>query len=168
MGCQVIVEAAARHPRRVSNAVLIGPSIDPRARTPAAQILRLLRIAFREPLAITGIAIVDYLHCGPRRLWHTFRFGLEHPMTDRLRQMQCPTLLIRGERDLLASAPWCEDCARLVPDGQLVTVPSAAHAVHYSHPDEVAAIVKRFLIKSGRRGPDRRARIPGRHAAALG
>ena len=145
LGCQISAEAAARHPDRISHAVLIGPSMDPRARTPAGQIARLIRVAFREPLAISRIAVVDYLHCGTRRLWRTFQHGLEHPMADRLRQVRCPTLVLRGEYDLLATAPWCEEARRRLPNGELVTIPDAAHAVHFSHPDIVAAAVTTFL-----------------------
>jgi 2-hydroxy-6-oxonona-2,4-dienedioate hydrolase len=145
LGCQIIAEAAARHPDRVSHAVLIGPSMDPRARTPAAQIARLIRVAFREPLAMSRIAVMDYLHCGTRRLWRTFQHGLDHPMADRLRQVQCPTLVLRGEHDLLSTAPWCEEATRRLPHGDLMTIPDAAHAVHFSHPDIVSAAVTTFL-----------------------
>lgn len=145
LGCQIIAEAAARHPERVSHAVLIGPSMDPGARTAASQIARLIRVAFREPLAMSRVAVVDYLHCGTRRLWRTFQHGLEHPMADRLRQVRCPTLVLRGEHDLLATAPWCEEIRQRLPDGELVTIPDAAHAVHFSHPDVVAATVTTFL-----------------------
>jgi pimeloyl-ACP methyl ester carboxylesterase len=94
---------------------------------------------------MSRIAVVDYLHCGTRRLWRTFQHGLEHPMADRLRQVHCPTLVVRGEHDLLATAPWCEEATRRLPDGALVTIPDAAHAVHFSHPDTVSAAVTTFL-----------------------
>jgi pimeloyl-ACP methyl ester carboxylesterase len=145
LGCQVIAEAAVRHPRRVSHAVLIGPSMDPQARTAARQVAGLIRIALREPLSLSGIAVLDYLRCGPWRLWRTFQYGLAHPMADQLRRVLCPALIIRGEHDLLSTARWCDEATRLLPNGRLVTIASAAHAVHYSHPADVATVVNSFL-----------------------
>jgi pimeloyl-ACP methyl ester carboxylesterase len=151
MGCQVIAELAAVRPERVDRAVLIGPAMDPRASTPAAQIRLLVRDAVREPLSVLGIAVADYVRCGPRRMWQTFRYALEHDMAGRLQQMRCPTLVVRGEHDALASAEWVQTAVRLLSDGRLSVVPDAAHAAHYSAPGAVARIVREFVTRSKQR-----------------
>ena len=42
-GCQVAVELAVRHPDRVRGLVLVGPTMDPSARTAPREVLRWLR-----------------------------------------------------------------------------------------------------------------------------
>ncbi|UQA91182.1 alpha/beta fold hydrolase [Streptomyces halobius] len=39
-GCQVAVVAAARHPDRIAGLVLVGPTVDPAARSFVRQLLR--------------------------------------------------------------------------------------------------------------------------------
>jgi pimeloyl-ACP methyl ester carboxylesterase len=61
-GCQVAVELAVGHPDRVAGLALVGPTMDPSARTAPRQILRWLWDTAREDplqLPITG--------AGPRR-----------------------------------------------------------------------------------------------------
>lgn len=53
MGAQIALEVAARHPAVVDRIVLIGPTVDPSARTAPRQLWRLLRdIAVESPVVI--------------------------------------------------------------------------------------------------------------------
>jgi pimeloyl-ACP methyl ester carboxylesterase len=47
-GCQVAVDLAVRYPDRVCGLVLVGPTMDPSARTASRQMLRSLRDTARE------------------------------------------------------------------------------------------------------------------------
>jgi pimeloyl-ACP methyl ester carboxylesterase len=144
-GCQIIVELALRHPERVSRAVLVGPTIDPAARSVLRQATRLARDAFREPLALSFVQTRDYLIFGPRRLLRTLQVMLDDPVEQKLPRMIQPTLVVRGGRDPIVPQQWAVEVARLIPSGQFAVVPQASHAVNYSAPGQLARLVLQFL-----------------------
>jgi 2-hydroxy-6-oxonona-2,4-dienedioate hydrolase len=51
LGCQIIVNVALRYPECITHAVLVGPTMDPKARTLRQAALRLLLDARGEPLS---------------------------------------------------------------------------------------------------------------------
>ena len=145
LGAQIIVDFAVRYPERVERAVLVALTIDRRARGFVRQVARLLLDALREPLSLLPIVIVDYLRAGlargARTLWH----ALADPVRDKLPLMRTPALVVRGERDPIVPQAWVEEATALLPEARLVVIPSAAHAVNYSAPDELALEVLRFM-----------------------
>ena len=148
MGCQIIADLAARRPERGARVVLLGPSMDPHARTAVSQILRLLRDLPRERISGILLALLDYLQCGPRRLWRTFQYALDDPIEEKLPRVQCPTLVVRGTRDPIVPESWAEEAARLLPRGQLVHLADATHIAHYTTPDQFVGVVRAFLEES--------------------
>ena len=143
-GCQVIVEAARRHPERVGRLVLTGPALDPAIRTFWRPILRLVQDGFYEP-ALIGPASYDFLEMGPGRVWGTYQAALADRIEDKLLGLQMPVLLVRGERDPVASPTWLERMASLLPNVQTRTILRAPHAVAFSTPQEVARLAGIFL-----------------------
>jgi pimeloyl-ACP methyl ester carboxylesterase len=148
LGCHVIAELAVRHPGRASRLVLNSPAIDPHLRSAPQQFGRLFLSAFREPPSLLPIVAWDYLRTGPRRMWAIFRNALRERIEDALPRVRCPTLVVRGTRDLLVSEPWAIEAARLLPDGRFVPIAGAAHAANYSAADEMAGIIGAFLADS--------------------
>jgi 2-hydroxy-6-oxonona-2,4-dienedioate hydrolase len=144
-GCQIIADLAVRHPSRVERAVLQGPTMDPRARAALRQLGRLLLDTPREPPSLLPIELLDYLSAGTARAWRTLRYALEDRIEDNLPRAQMPTLIVRGERDPIAPQRWAEEAARLLPEGWLVVIPGAAHAVNYGAPSEFTRVVRAFL-----------------------
>ncbi|MGZ3423675.1 MAG: diacylglycerol kinase family protein, partial [Polyangiales bacterium] len=73
----------------------------------------------------------------------------EVALTDRVETklplVKAPTLVLRGEKDAFVSEGWIERMRRLLPRGVSASIPDAAHAAHYSRPEEVAAVVRPFL-----------------------
>jgi 2-hydroxy-6-oxonona-2,4-dienedioate hydrolase len=142
LGCQVVVECAARHADRVDAVVLAAPTVDPLAATVARQLGRLALDALREPPSLLAIAALDYLRAGPARVLTTFRRALAHPIEARLGDVRAPAVVVRGERDPVVPPRWAEAAARLLPRGRLLVVPGAAHAVNYSAGRRLARIVR--------------------------
>ena len=67
LGCQITVDLAAREPERFERIVLIGPTVDPRYRTPLRHAPRFFVDAVREPPSLLPIIVRDYLRFGLRR-----------------------------------------------------------------------------------------------------
>lgn len=144
-GCQVIAEMATLYPQRLEQSILVGPTIDPHARTTSSQSGRLLKDIAWEPLSLLPLNLRDYLACRPARLWHTYRFALKDAIEQKLPRMSLPTLVVRGGRDPIVSQRWAEEAAALLPAGTLAVVPGAGHAVNYNSPAELAHLVTAFV-----------------------
>lgn len=144
MGAQVALEVAARHPDAVARLVLVGPTVDPAARTAPRQIWRLLRdIAIESPKVIL-VGAREYLRAGPR-LRAKFRAMLAHRPEDVLARVTAPTLVLRGEHDLVAPRDWCARIAASVPDGRLVEVPGHGHETLIRDAGPAAATIRAFV-----------------------
>jgi pimeloyl-ACP methyl ester carboxylesterase len=147
LGCQIVIELARRRPELVRALVLISPTVDPRYRTPTRQALTLAVDSLREPPGLWRIIWGDYRAMGLRRLLATARFGLRDRPEAKLPGIHMPVLVLRGERDMITTRGWAERCARLAENGRYVPVAKAAHAAHFTDPDEVARLISSFLAE---------------------
>ncbi len=145
LGCQVLTDLAVRYPARVDRLILTGPTLDPHARTLLQQFLRLLSDGPREPLSLSVPLVRDIFAGGPLRALETFRYALRDPICQKLKQIQAPTLVVRGSRDPISTQRWAEEAVALLPNGRLVVIPGAPHAVNYSAPDALVDVVCAFL-----------------------
>ena len=150
LGCQVIVDLAVRHPTLVDAAILVGPTVDSRARTMLQQLWRGLRDLIHEPWSLWRILARDYLRTGTRRMFETFRFALNDRMAEKCPQVVAPTLLVRGSLDTIAPTRWLAELAMLIPDARVVVIPGSTHAAHYSTPEEVVHALLAFLATTQR------------------
>lgn len=148
-GCQMIVDFATRYPERVERAVLTGPSVDPRARTTLGQVFRLLLDAPREKLSLWFLHLPDYVAAGLSRAWQARRYVLWDRIEEKLPHVYVPVLVVRGSRDPIVPQDWAEEVTRLLPQGRLVVVPGAPHALNYSRPADLVRVVYPFLSASG-------------------
>lgn len=151
MGCQVIAELAVRSPGRVELAVLQGPVMDPGARNLPQQAARLALDCLREPPSLLLIEVLDLIVAGPLRSLRTFRYAAEHRIEEKLPELRAPTLVLHGGRDPIVPEQWAREVAGLLPDGRLVVVEEAAHAMNYDAPSELARHVRAFVGTSAPR-----------------
>jgi pimeloyl-ACP methyl ester carboxylesterase len=147
-GCQVVVDLAVHAPELLGPVVLNGPTMDRHARSAPRQLVRLLANAPRERPSLGILLARDYLDCGPRRWFATFRFLLHDPIERKLRHVHTPTVVVRGSHDTVAPRAWAEEVAALLPDGRLAEVPGAGHTLNYSAPAELARITRPLLGKA--------------------
>lgn len=145
LGCQIIAQFAVRHPENLLKAILVGPTMDRRARTVHQEIGRWLLNCPFEPWHLFPIVIRDYLDIGFRRFVTTFRYGLQDAIEDHLPGIQIPTLVVRGSRDTVVPQRWAEEVKQLLPQGQFVVIEGAAHDVNYNSPRELAHAVRTFI-----------------------
>lgn len=148
LGCQIAVELAVTQPERVVALVLVGPTTDPSARSLLRQAWRLARDVVREPPSLLAVVALDYARTGPLRTTRWARRMLEHRIEERLPEVRVPTLVVRGARDPIVPRRWAEEVARLVPRGELVELPGAAHAAHFTHPEALRRLVNDLLTRS--------------------
>ena len=75
------------------------------------------------------------------------------PAIERLAEIDVPTLLLLGERDVADEHRIIERLRRELPDAQLKVFPGVGHATNLETPDEFNQIVDQFLRE---RQPDLR------------
>jgi pimeloyl-ACP methyl ester carboxylesterase len=143
-GCQVAVELAVRHPDHVRGLVLVGPTVDPAARTASRQVLRWLGdTAMEDPLQLP-ILLRDVRDAGLRRVVGTLSHALRDPIEDKLPLVRVPVLVTRGSREPIVPPAWAAAAARLAPLGELAVVPGP-HNANYGAAAHLGALVRAFL-----------------------
>jgi pimeloyl-ACP methyl ester carboxylesterase len=147
-GCQVAVDLAARFPTLAGSLVLVGPTVDRRARSWHGQLGRWIRNAPREPLSLGLVVARDYLTTWPLRIARTFNAALADAIEEKAPRVVLPTLVVRGSEDPIAPAEWVQELASRFPCGEVLELPGAAHTANYSHPEALAAATVRFLERA--------------------
>ncbi|WP_168199830.1 alpha/beta fold hydrolase [Citricoccus sp. SGAir0253] len=145
MGCQVVVDAIAGHPGLAAGYVLLGPTVDPRARSLPAQAWRLARDTLREPPRTNAVIFRDYARMGLVRYLRTSRSMLADRIEADIARCDVPGLVVRGGRDPIAPRAWVRQLAAAAPRARSAEVPGAPHAVQHVRPRELAAVITPFL-----------------------
>lgn len=138
LGCQVVAHLLRDAPGTASGAVLVGPTVDERARTARAQGLRLVRDTAAEPPRLAGLILRECTRCGVRRYLRTVGHMLADRIEDVLPEAAVPVLVLRGEHDPVAPRAWTHRLAALAPQGRAAEVAGARHVVQWTHPAELA------------------------------
>jgi 2-hydroxy-6-oxonona-2,4-dienedioate hydrolase len=144
-GCQVIADLAARYPERVERAILQGPTTPPEERSWFWQFIRWRQNQRYNPRSLGPVTYEDYKKCGLRRMYGSFRSQLTDRIEDKAPRIQAPVLVVRGEHDPIANQSWCEEIARLCPQGRLAIIPGVAHTLCYTAPVQLAAVSRSFV-----------------------
>ena len=147
MGCPVIIEFAHRYPERIDRAVLVSPAGGLFNQPLRRAIGQLSVDAPREPLKMARVAVPDYVRFGVPSTARMFRSLTHYPSLQRLLEMRIPTLVVLGQRDpLLPHAHRVDEIASQTDSHVLVVLlEGAAHAINFSHPDQLAHIIRSFM-----------------------
>jgi pimeloyl-ACP methyl ester carboxylesterase len=145
-GAQLALRAAVAAPARVAGLVLIGITFDPPVRERWPRLVPRLRTYLHERPRELLVTMPDFVRGGPRVAQYLASALRDRP-EDRVGQVRCPVLVLRGRRDALSPLPWARRLAEGCVDGQLRTLPGS-HNVTYTHPGAVAlqlgALVRRL------------------------
>lgn len=114
-GCQWAVELAARFPGRIGALVLVGPTVDPHARSAVRLAGQWLRNSVRESPRMTPLNVADYRDAGLRRVLAGFGASMRDRIEDKLPHVDAPVLVVRGGQDRMVSQAWAEEVTRLLP-----------------------------------------------------
>ncbi len=147
MGCAVITEFAHRHPDRLERAILVAPAGGLHNQPLQRALRQLVHDGVREPPRLVPVAVPDYLRFGVPSTLRLFRALTQYPSLDRLLAMRVPTMAVIGSRDPLMPGPdrLKEVAGQTSNDALLVVIEGAAHAVNFSHPDELANVIRLFM-----------------------
>ncbi|UJP39254.1 alpha/beta fold hydrolase [Cellulomonas palmilytica] len=147
MGCPVSLELAHQAPDRVDRTVLVSPAGGVQNQPFGRALRQLARDVLRESPRMAPIAIPDYVRFGPLNALHLFSELTRFPSLERLLRTPVPALAVLGSRDPLMPRPArVREIARLAPPHvTVVLVEGAAHAVNFSHPGELAHVVRSWL-----------------------
>lgn len=148
LGCHTVAMVAARHPERVAGTILVAPHGDPGGRNTLRLVMRFMNNSVREPLSSWAIMFKDFLKAGPRRTLLTLHNLQQSPLEPWLPRVYVPALVVRGARDRIVPGWWVGRVAVLLPQCRAVEIPEAAHVPNYSHPKQLAALVRAF-VESG-------------------
>ena len=147
MGCAVICEFAFRHRERIDRAVLVSPAGGIHNQ-PLHKAMRQLAVdGVREPARLLPVVVPDYLRFGVRSTVDMFRTLTRFPALDRMLALDVPTLVVVGQRDPLmpGSARLVEIAAQTENHVLMVVIDTAAHAINFTHPDELAHAIGLFM-----------------------
>ena len=158
MGCPVGLEVAHLAPDRIHGLVLVSPAGGVHNQPMIRALGQLAKDVLRERTAMFPVALPDYVKFGPLNGLRLFHELTRFPSLERLLSTPAPTLAVLGVRDPLMPPPdRVREIARLAPQHLTVAiVDAAAHAVNFSHPEELAGVIEAWLddaIADGTRLP---------------
>lgn len=79
------------------------------------------------------------------RIVITAKSALKHNLTDQLKDIHVPTLLVWGKQDTITPPFVAEKFHELIKNSELFYIDRCGHAPMMEHPDEFNRILKRFL-----------------------
>ncbi|MBD2338339.1 alpha/beta hydrolase [Calothrix sp. FACHB-156] len=81
----------------------------------------------------------------PQGIYHQSRAILGCDTTQRLKDIQCPTLILVGKQDILTPVKFSHQLAQGIPQAELVVLNSGGHGFLIESPEDVAAAMLKFL-----------------------
>jgi pimeloyl-ACP methyl ester carboxylesterase len=159
MGCAISLEVAHAAPERVHRLVLVSPAGGVQNQPLLRALGQLATDGIRESPRMLPVAVPDYVKFGPLNGLRLFRELTRYPSLERLLHTPVPTLAVLGGRDPLMAPPSrVREVAGLSPEHLSVAlVEKAAHALNFSHPEELAGATELWLdggLVEGARLPD--------------
>lgn len=145
MGCHTVSVVASRYPRRVAGAILVSPVGDRGGRNTPRLVARALNDFMREPPSSWAIMFRDFLKAGLRRTVLTLRQMQRSPLEPWLPQVHVPALVVGGKHDRIVPISAIGRVTAMLPQGQVAVIQEAAHVPNYTHPEQLAALVRRFV-----------------------
>jgi pimeloyl-ACP methyl ester carboxylesterase len=147
MGCPVICEFAYSYPDRLERAILVSPAGGIHNQPLQRAVRQLSHDGFREPVRLMRVAVPDYLRFGVPSTFRMFRALTQYPSLDRLLALNKPMLVVAGSRDPLLPGPGRiqEVASQQEHHGLFVVIDGAAHAINFSHPGELANVIRLFM-----------------------
>ena len=144
-GCQVIVDLAMRYPERVDRLVLQGPTTPPDEQSTFWQFARWRQNEPYNPPMLGEVTLPEYGKAGLWRMLRSYIFQVTDPIEEKVRSIEAPTLVVRGEHDPITHQAFAEMLARRLPRGELQILPGVAHTLVFTAPVQLADATRAFM-----------------------
>ncbi|MCE2573053.1 alpha/beta hydrolase [Motilimonas eburnea] len=148
---------AAQQPNQVSHLITLGAQWRYHENDPGMQLLASLTADFWRTRFAHDVALYERLNPQPhftklvdavKQAWFDST-GSGYP-GQQVTQIQCPTLVIRGDSDFIFSLAEAVALKAKITNCHLANLPLATHGAHQEHPDLVGMMVQRFLSRSNK------------------
>src|SRR5215216_7535 len=147
-GGAIATEYALKHPDRVERLVLMATAGE-------FKLQPMLRLALSLPLSLLRIAapfMKKWLFAPPHALKQFYFLNMaQWSGWDRFKALSVPTMVIRGNRDLVFERARFEKVTQAVPGGEDVDIGSSGHLVMLERREAVNRSIERFLEGEGQR-----------------
>jgi pimeloyl-ACP methyl ester carboxylesterase len=141
MGTQVAAQLAADFPGQVDHIVLIGPVVEPSARSLPKLAGLLLQDGLREPLPVTALAVHDYVvRAGVPYMIQQIPHMLGADLDAIAERVDAKALVVRGRDDPVVPHEWAFRLSGRFRQGWYVTVPGP-HASMFAAPERIAGLI---------------------------
>jgi pimeloyl-ACP methyl ester carboxylesterase len=161
MGSMVGLSLALEHPDRIGGLILAGTTSDRRDRDPEKELQRLAQLGFDQYLRKlvtswyrpgTDPDLIEWTLCEVRTTElhvreSTIRALASFYVTDRLYQINIPTLILAGGKDITAPCDRAQLIRDRIPGAELAVIPDTAHMFIVEAADQVNQIIDAFLHK---------------------
>ncbi len=149
-GAFVVLEAALRQPERFSGLVLVDGRYQGGKSAGATRFIEGCKANFEATMEMFVNACTPEENCEAERRWgKQIVMRSDGPsavqLEDRLSQIQLPTLLIHGSRDIIAPIASSQNLAQQLPNSKLVTIEGAGHVPTVTRPAEVVRAIEEFF-----------------------
>lgn len=144
MGTQVAAEVAVRHPETVGRLVLVAPTVDRHHRRALRQLWRLGRDLWGESPKVLLLGAREYVRAGPH-LRRKMRAMLAHRPEHAFPRIAAPTLVVRGEFDVVVPAPWFDEVVAAIPDARPFVIEGHRHETLIRTAEPAASELRRWL-----------------------
>ena len=145
LGCGIVLSLLEAHADRVESIIFVSPAGGPNNLPIRRGIAQMALAGLREPRQMFPIALADYASFGVGPSMQLLGSMLRYPTVRRLRALTVPTLAVIGSRDPLVSERMIAQRAIELPYVTAAVIDGAAHAINFSHPDQLANLVRLFL-----------------------
>ncbi len=175
MGGQIAVELALNHPKRVKSLMLLSScaKIDrrgkavieswgdlPRLVDPVTGIRLSLPWVYTSRFYETPGAIDNVIQemlsnpfpPSPSGIYQQSRAITGYDAVARLRGIECPTLVVVGDEDILGGLPFSQQLAHGIQDAKLLVLEKAGHGLLTESPEATSAAMRDFLSSLDDRG----------------
>lgn len=95
---------------------------------------------YRETLELEGLPIITTA----KQMLTALRFKAAR---EGVQQIQCPTLVIYGEKDRFVPVKNSLALFRLLPQAELISIPGAGHELSMDQPDTLCKLLNEFIAK---------------------
>jgi pimeloyl-ACP methyl ester carboxylesterase len=145
LGCPIIASLLDDHIDRIEAVVWVSPAGGLYNLPIYRGVAQMALAGLREPPRMFPIALADYAHYGIIPSVDLLWSMLHYPTLERVRKLVLPTLVVLGSRDPLVSERAVSARAVELPHVTAAVIEGAAHAINFSHPDQLAHLVRCFL-----------------------